>query len=452
MFCALSGALPQQPVFCSKDNHVYERELLVKYLREHDSVSPMNGERVNVPEDLLEIEKSQVLAPKPPSHTSIPATLLSLQNEWDALMLETFTLKKQYHATQQDLSNALYENDAAKRVIARLIKERDEARQKLSEFKASFGTSAAPPALEQNVPDVEMNAALDSSIVDRIDALSVELSAGRRKRKTPEGLATVDEIAALTTLNTAKEPATTHLDVLSTAEHGSWILQGGADGTCAVVDQDSGKTVASTKAHKKSVTSVAWVDDHSFLSSSLDGSVKLWHLEQGGKGAWKIKIDGEVSSVFEAMHDGGISGLSLHPSKSIFATAGTDSTWKLCDVETKAVLDTVSSSSPFSAIQFHPDGLIMATGQKDAQIRLWDVKSRTVATTFSGHDSPVTSLAFSENGYYFASASQDSNVVKIWDLRKAALVQDVEIAEPVTSLRFDYSGKYLGVGSSSGVA
>jgi pre-mRNA-processing factor 19 len=121
--------------------NVYEKRLIEAYISEN-GVEPTTGEPLTV-EDLIELKSQRIVRPRPPTLTSIPSLLSVFQEEWDALALETFTLKKSLAETRQELSTALYQHDAAVRVIARLTKERDEARDALSKVNVGARATAS---------------------------------------------------------------------------------------------------------------------------------------------------------------------------------------------------------------------------------------------------------------------------------------------------------------------
>lgn len=143
--------------------NLFEKRLIEAYISEHGK-DPVNGEELAA-DELIDIKSQRVVRPRPPTLTSIPSLLSIFQEEWDALALETYTLQQNLAQTRRELSTALYQHDAAVRVIARLTQERDEARDALS--KVSVGATRSAAGGEGMQVD---SAGLPQAVLERVES------------------------------------------------------------------------------------------------------------------------------------------------------------------------------------------------------------------------------------------------------------------------------------------
>jgi pre-mRNA-processing factor 19 len=142
---------------------VFEKRLIEQYIQER-GVEPGTDEELTL-DDLIPVKSSRIVRPRPPTLTSIPALLATFQNEWDGLALQVFSLEQEIVKLRKELANALYQNDAAIRVIARLTKERDEARDALS--KVTVTSAGVPNGDEMAVDSTE---GLPEELGDKVDS------------------------------------------------------------------------------------------------------------------------------------------------------------------------------------------------------------------------------------------------------------------------------------------
>mgnify|MGYP001124971007 CR=1 FL=1 len=440
MYCSISGKVPEEPVISRKSGHLFEKRLVEKYI-EANGTCPVTGDTLSV-DDLLPVQGNKAVQPRPPAATSVPGLLALFQNEWDSLMLETYTLRQHLETVRQELSHTLYQHDAACRVIARLIKERDAARSALSQ--ASTSATGAGVRSNSSMEVDQQAASTPSGLTDQDIAVFVEtssrLSSGRKSRKVSSTLVSADELSGFgvqssNPIHSTSQPGILAVDV--NARNSSLIATGGVDHKAVVFDQTANQVVATMSGHSKAVTRVLFHTTEDVLfTSSADKTARIW----GG--------DGSCASVTR-VHEAEVTGVALHASGQYFATTSLDATWGLHSVATGQCLSVVGGSAAgYTSLGFHPDGLILGTGTADNKICIWDLKSRKNAKTFDSHQGKVTSVNFSENGYYMVSASEDATV-RCWDLRKLQQIYCIDLDAPVNDAKFDFSGQYLATAGST---
>ncbi|KAI1636294.1 cell cycle control protein [Biscogniauxia mediterranea] len=426
MLCAISGEAPQEPVVSKVSGAVFEKRLIEKYIEENGK-DPVTGQDLTL-DDLLLIKSTRVVRPRPPTLTSIPALLSTFQNEWDAIALETYNLKEQLSRTREELATALYQHDAAVRVIARLTKERDEARDALSKVTVSAGGPSNGDAM---AVDAE---ALSEELAAKVDQTQAKLSKSRKKRPVPEGWVTPEQVAAFTVeaSNSLPVPQTTTLTVAE-----GYAAIGGLQGDVAIYSIESDKLERSLKVDEP-VTASIW-EGSKVIFSTTKGSVKVF--ESGN----------EIASFSE--HAGPATALSIHPGKEILASVGSDKSFVFYDLANLQRATRVYTDSALTACAFHPDGHLFAAGTSSGQIKLFMTKTGEEAAAFT-LGAPVQSIAFSENGFWFAATAKGQTTVTIFDLRKegeAAQVKVLDVGSVVQSLAWDYSQQFLATAGPSGV-
>lgn len=134
--CSISGTIPNNPVISTKNGLIFDKALIEKYIEEYGKC-PITDLELNK-EDLIQIKCNNLTKPLGTSSTSLPGLFKDLQSSFEDTLIESHNLKEELQSLKNELTYVLYQYDASCRVISRLIKERDDAREQLERYKEEF--------------------------------------------------------------------------------------------------------------------------------------------------------------------------------------------------------------------------------------------------------------------------------------------------------------------------
>jgi WD40 repeat protein len=168
--------------------------------------------------------------------------------------------------------------------------------------------------------------------------------------------------------------------------------------------------------HSDWIRSLAFTPDgKTILSSSNDRTVRLWDLETGRLlhlltgHRDRVKCVG-ISPASQRMLSCSADGQVRSWDRSLLTYKKTGD----CQYIVKATSRTVTlvNALPVSP---NPQRPIFATGAEHGKVSIWNLETGQWQRSISAHSSPVLSLAFSADGKWLASGSQNKTI-KLWDL------------------------------------
>src|SRR5262245_4443494 len=185
--------------------------------------------------------------------------------------------------------------------------------------------------------------------------------------------------------------------------------------------------------HKKAITAALFTPDgKSFITTSLDGTLKEWDVLAARKHHQEMenkKGDGTPAvpkaNLTITSHAGyGVTCLAIRPDGKQWATGATDGTVKLWTPENGKMIVMMpgAHSGGVKAVEYSPDGKMLASAGADKTVKLWDPSTTDEKPkplrTLDGHPGPVNAVAFSPDGKALAAGTGEpkkSGLIQVWD-------------------------------------
>jgi WD40 repeat protein len=203
---------------------------------------------------------------------------------------------------------------------------------------------------------------------------------------------------------------------------GQYLASASDDHQVKLWDVATGECLRTYTGHTFSVNAVMFSPDGQIIaSSSQDSTIRLWRTFPNNSHPEIQTLSG---------HQGRVWSIAFSPDGNTLVSGGEDLTMRLWDLATGLCLvDWQAHTAWVRFVAFSPDGRSIASGSYDRSIKIWDVakqnpqllqevgdlKSGICTHTLTGHQQPISAIAFSPDGQQLVSCSFDKTI-KLWDV------------------------------------
>ncbi|KAF2800430.1 WD40 repeat-like protein [Melanomma pulvis-pyrius CBS 109.77] len=233
------------------------------------------------------------------------------------------------------------------------------------------------------------------------------------------------------------------IDFVSINKTGEWLAFGASKlGQLLVWEWQSESYILKQQGHFDSMNTIAYSPEgQRIITAADDGKIKVWDVNSG------------FCIVTFTEHSSGVTACEFAKRGNVLFTASLDGSIRAWDLIRYRNFRTFTAPTrlSFSSLAVDPSGEVVCAGSIDSfDIHIWSVQTGQLLDRLSGHEGPVSSLAFAPDGGTLVSGSWD-HTVRVWSIfARTQTSEPLQLMADVLCIAFRPDSKQVAVTTLDG--
>jgi len=233
------------------------------------------------------------------------------------------------------------------------------------------------------------------------------------------------------------------IDFVTINKTGEWLAFGASKlGQLLVWEWQSESYILKQQGHFDSMNALVYSPDgQKIVTTADDGKIKVWDVNSG------------FCIVTFTEHSSGVTACEFAKKGNVLFTSSLDGSIRAWDLVRYRNFRTFTAPTrlSFSSLAVDPSGEVVCAGSLDSfDIHIWSVQTGQLLDRLSGHEGPISSLAFAPNGGVVVSGSWD-HTVRIWSIfDRTQTSEPLQLQADVLDVAFRPDSRQLAVSTLDG--